>query len=1002
MSRLTHFAAFASKRPYMRLLAATVSVLCLIVGLSIGITTVSQDYRARLAMQRDATFSTASLWSTRLSSHIAQAVSLSTSCGAFASALAQRPANVSANASQRMVLLADATWRQVAESMFRGVSGMLTLQLQSGGVISQTYPDGTAPIGLDLLAIPAERPDVLRLADSGGASGAVTGPLPLVQGGFGFVARSPVYVGVGVRNLTTWWGNGAGVFRVTDMLESLNFSVIMRLANLQWTLTATAYDGPDGNVTSVQMIASSSAGSVGGGGVATVRFEQIDPIRALELSVWPTGGFLPEFLPADLLSAAILGSLAAAILVPCAMTASMFAVWLFRHRHVPPVAFTSRRVGEDESGHSADGGAEGNSREGMTPLFVGMVAMKGALKYGRLHPAAMARIEAAFPGQLRTLAAECGCHVGAIMADCTALVVANQGDALATLAVAVQVRLAKELSNTAPCPDVSQRVDLPVPSARSSLSRNGTSRQLQIALPPEFSVAVHWGGPIAGRYDAGTDTVSFSGHVAGVVAVIVDATVGFEVAWTSAFEAHAPEAIEQALLNLTGKGLHAYVCSKVAIATDTSIKSHANATAAIAHQGDDSNPDAAPDGFIKVNLHGALSTQDELHQHVLVPSSRPDTPPTLRESMRSTPVPAEATEGEANRSSLRLGPGSPSEGPGETSIGQVSTGPLEQSASLVSKNHPCNVPPPFASSLRSAPAAPRKHGVVLEDEEGKAAAAVVAFINGDMQRRRVAVAVVEMGNSSSPVGTMQTAESTMAMLRHARDLAISRKGAMVAIWDSRIVVAFNAQARISNAAEAAASFVEALRDCIRARKDGTVDMVAGIASGYAYTGTNSGVLYCVGAVMRLAWLLVEAAGTISQGRHVSNDHDAATLDHSMAALWCPCLVSRDAQEEVASAFEQLSIAFDERGEIVSLLQDRWASDQEAAGDNEWLYVLEERLRNSKYARINAAFEAAEAADWHAVEEQLQGLSMTIDATGPSAVALRALRQRLADKNGRPR
>ena len=71
--------------------------------------------------------------------------------------------------------------------------GVINIQLAPAAVIAQICPlAGNEPaIGLDLLQVPAERPDVLRTIAGGRI--VLVGPFQLVQGGFNILGRLPIY-----------------------------------------------------------------------------------------------------------------------------------------------------------------------------------------------------------------------------------------------------------------------------------------------------------------------------------------------------------------------------------------------------------------------------------------------------------------------------------------------------------------------------------------------------------------------------------------------------------------------------------------------------------------------------------------------------------------------------------------------------------------------------------------------------------------------------------------
>lgn len=105
--------------------------------------------------------------------------------------------------------------QQVARPLLDGQPVALALQLAPGGVIRvQVPPSATAPIGLDLLRTPINRPSALRALRS--RHSVLQGPFPLVQGGRGVVIRTPVFLG----EPGSFWGFSSALLDWDRLLAS--------------------------------------------------------------------------------------------------------------------------------------------------------------------------------------------------------------------------------------------------------------------------------------------------------------------------------------------------------------------------------------------------------------------------------------------------------------------------------------------------------------------------------------------------------------------------------------------------------------------------------------------------------------------------------------------------------------------------------------------------------------------------------------------------------------
>lgn len=97
-----------------------------------------------------------------------------------------------------------AEFQSFASALFRQQAGIRSLQLAKDSIVSQVYPleGNRQALGLKLLEVPAQREAVRRAIESHGT--VVAGPVHLVQGGTGFISRTPIFLPDGDGKLRYW------------------------------------------------------------------------------------------------------------------------------------------------------------------------------------------------------------------------------------------------------------------------------------------------------------------------------------------------------------------------------------------------------------------------------------------------------------------------------------------------------------------------------------------------------------------------------------------------------------------------------------------------------------------------------------------------------------------------------------------------------------------------------------------------------------------------------
>ncbi|KAG8461662.1 hypothetical protein KFE25_001280 [Diacronema lutheri] len=154
--------------------------LVAIIAWQFGEGEVGEQHRRHVAVQ-----SLADTYAIKLRQRLESAISATWSLGAV---LAVLPANTS---------LAPGEFRDVAKQMVGAFRGITNLQLSPNGVVTYIFPLREADkraLGLNLLVGPSQRTQAIETIRAYPASSAtVAGPIRLLQGGVGIVARHPVF-----------------------------------------------------------------------------------------------------------------------------------------------------------------------------------------------------------------------------------------------------------------------------------------------------------------------------------------------------------------------------------------------------------------------------------------------------------------------------------------------------------------------------------------------------------------------------------------------------------------------------------------------------------------------------------------------------------------------------------------------------------------------------------------------------------------------------------------
>jgi hypothetical protein len=539
---------YIAARPAVHRAALALFCLCVIIGLSIGLSRIMSEASSAAQDARASQERFASSWHSRIGTRFTEGGSLAAAAGAFAAAGATHVPNHNGTVAERIQFINNASWAIVAGSLFDQVPGMLALQLQPSGIIAQTWPPGSAPIGLDVWNQASTRAAYVAMVE--GKKTITNGPVGLAQGGLGVLVRFPVFLGPEKR-FEDWWGAGVAVIRVSDMLRALDVEREFVANGYEFVCYARKLK----NATSVPEVILQSDKSqviVESKDSLTLQLPTSDPENGLFLTVYARQG-LPTDSPAmtDVLAVAF-GTLGAGLALVLATYLVVVVAFFIRHSVVP---------------HKSTAAKE-------TPMCLVAVQRIGwwteHQEPGQLHDD-LTRFERV----TADLASKFGCHCSGRISDGCVLVVAQKVEALYDFAahardalplkladVASHSREGKAAGGSRARSEGTQETKRTIESSRRPAARRGVQAQVSHLRDNsaasesqtrsnmsgnadatfEFGITLH-SGPLRCAYNAENDAYTFYGTGIALAATAVDATHRREVTATEDFVTHVRERV---------------------------------------------------------------------------------------------------------------------------------------------------------------------------------------------------------------------------------------------------------------------------------------------------------------------------------------------------------------------------------------------------------------------------------------------------------------------------
>ena len=279
-----------------------------------------EDYTRRLTLFTE--------WQMRVTSHFARAASLAASMAAFASSYATVPMNFSAPPMDRVVTINNPAYLRLCEGLFREVPGISTLELHSGGVISQIYPVGYFPIGMDIMNLPEDQGYGELLATG---LPITAGPAKIFTGEYGIFLRYPVYVS-DTKSNATFWGTGNVVMLIMDLLNALNISTLPDDHQMDY---AGWYITERWGTTDILATTDESQTAVIMDKGMRMQLPVAEKGKVAYLALYPKGGPVTASISGGIMAVIFIVGLIGSALVVLGLYAVLYANFWRRHRFAP-------------------------------------------------------------------------------------------------------------------------------------------------------------------------------------------------------------------------------------------------------------------------------------------------------------------------------------------------------------------------------------------------------------------------------------------------------------------------------------------------------------------------------------------------------------------------------------------------------------------------------------------------------------------------------------------
>eukprot|EP00744_Colponema_vietnamica_P006143 GILI01008942.1.p1 GENE.GILI01008942.1~~GILI01008942.1.p1 ORF type:complete len:882 (+),score=184.76 GILI01008942.1:476-3121(+) len=366
------------------------------VGFSVSTTNARKDadddYSRRLGVFTE--------WQMTITSHFARASSLAASVGAYVTSSATVPMNFSASAADRVVIVNNDAFMRLGSDLFAQVPGILALQLQSGGVISQSYPPGSAPIGLEVIFDPVDAPVYNTLISTGLPMTA--GPAPLAQGGLGIFIRYPVFINA-TKSRATFWGTGNVIIRMIDLLAALDIDELLAEVGMDYSSWYTNSSGMVNHLTSSPDANNELIREQG----MRMSLPFSEEGKSTYLAIYPQQGPVSPDITTGTILSIVFAVLFGSAVVVALLYFGLLLAFLHRHRHAPATRGT---------------------------VYMATISLRGAQPVAERAPIESVRMFAEFMTQVRLTALKHKCYVVCDIGDRSVFVVAANPTGLMKLA----------------------------------------------------------------------------------------------------------------------------------------------------------------------------------------------------------------------------------------------------------------------------------------------------------------------------------------------------------------------------------------------------------------------------------------------------------------------------------------------------------------------------------------------------------------------------------------
>ena len=406
MYTFSDFKAHLATTTYNRLALVLFGVL-IAIGYGVGFAVSSQKQKEKMTAADDYNLAVFTDWQMKVTSAMSKAGTTAATIAAFVQSSATSPMNYSASAADRTIVTNDAAFMIMAKDLYDDNPGVFSLEIHSGGVISQMYPMDNSSIFLDLYNFGSTRTQYATMWRTG--KPIVAGPSRLAAyDGYGIYVRQPIFTSA-PKGKDTFWGTGNVVLRVSGeegFLRSLNVTTLHDEQGMDFAMWT--YNKVDGSLLILDSSPNAHTRSIINGNMQMALPVGEEGMTCF-FGMFPTAGKTTDAIEGSVIALVVVVVFFGALAIVAAMYLAVFLYFRYRHRRAPV---------------TAPG----------TPTYMALLTLRGAQAVVEQSPSEAQRLFAHYFITVRAAAARYGCYAVTAVGDRCLYVVGSDPEAILSMA----------------------------------------------------------------------------------------------------------------------------------------------------------------------------------------------------------------------------------------------------------------------------------------------------------------------------------------------------------------------------------------------------------------------------------------------------------------------------------------------------------------------------------------------------------------------------------------